>query len=1003
MPNTVIFARAQFVSAFLLLVGLIPRPAMAQPKPAARLSLSTAGDEANGASRFLRMTADGRHVVFASLASNLVAGDTNGVEDLFVRDRDTDRDGVFDEPGAVATVRINVSTGGAEADAHSLDVRLSADGRFVCFSTVAVTLVPGDTNGVIDVFVRDRDVDGDGVFDEADAVSTTRVSTGAGEVQGNGGSSDPRITPDGRYVVFGSAATNFSPLPTNGVTQIYRKDRLSGVLSLVSARPGGTPGDLGSTLGSVSDDGRIVVFRTDAHNLGMPDAAWSHVAVRDLSANTVVVLPFNATAAVSASAVAAPLLVTYPTAEPGVTPDGSTVYFGVATLGTVSPISFTSGTLFEYTVATGQIRQIANSLDRGLTGGGRYLLMATSEGSSFDSCGYASYQLAMYDRLHRTNAMLFRGLYTHAASSGSFDRVLLRVVALDTCPVGSPPTISYALFDRRFGSLVNLPDVRQGLLNETGSEVVFETGDSTILPPGADVNAVADVFAVDIDSRLDQDGDLLDDRWESATGLSYTSAAGANGATGDPDNDGLTNQQELQAGSHPRGSAARYLAEGAENAFFHTRLALANTGSTPATAVVRLLAQGGGVTPAFVSVPAMSRHTVDIADIAGLTAESFSFVVESDAPLVVDRTMSWDATGYGAHAERAVSAPSTTWFLAEGSTTGTFSLFYLLQNPNASAVTATVRYLRPEGAPIEKTYTLLANSRTTIPVNSEAPELASTDVSAAITADQPIFVERAMYLTRDGQPFAAGHDSAGVTAAGTSWFLAEGATGSFFDMFILIANPSSTDADVEIRYLLQGGQVLTKQYAVAANSRRTIWVDGEEFPGLGRVLANFSLSSTVTSLNSVPIVVERTMWFPGPEMTSRFWTEAHNSPGSTVAAPRWALAEGEIGGTALMRTYVLIANPSTSAARVRITLLPETGASTTAVLTVAAQSRETIDLAAPFALPPLAPPPRFGAIVESIAEGSFTVVPIVVERAMYWNAGETVWAAGTNALGTPIP
>ena len=74
-------------------------------------------------------------------------------------------------------------------------------------------------------------------------------------------------------------------------------------------------------------------------------------------------------------------------------------------------------------------------------------------------------------------------------------------------------------------------------------------------------------------------------------------------------------------------------------------------------------------------------------------------------------------------------------------------------------------------------------------MDGKVAELASTDVSAVITASAPIIVERAMYLNQPGQPFAAGHESAGVTAPATSWFLAEGATGPFFDLFVLIANP----------------------------------------------------------------------------------------------------------------------------------------------------------------------------------------------------------------------
>jgi hypothetical protein len=161
--------------------------------------------------------------------------------------------------------------------------------------------------------------------------------------------------------------------------------------------------------------------------------------------------------------------------------------------------------------------------------------------------------------------------------------------------------------------------------------------------------------------------------------------------------------------------------------------------------------------------------------------------------------MSWDWRGFGSHAETAIATPSTSWYLAEGATSGAFSLFYLLQNPASTATTATVRYLRPfRLPPIERTYSLAPDARLTIPVDGVAPELASTDVSAVVTSAQPIIVERAMYRDRPGQPFAAGHESAGVTAPATRWFLAEGATGAWFDLFILLANPSTQTAEVDI-------------------------------------------------------------------------------------------------------------------------------------------------------------------------------------------------------------
>ncbi len=127
--------------------------------------------------------------------------------------------------------------------------------------------------------------------------------------------------------------------------------------------------------------------------------------------------------------------------------------------------------------------------------------------------------------------------------------------------------------------------------------------------------------------------------------------------------------------------------------------------------------------------------------------------------------MTWDSTGYGSSAETAIEAPSTTWYLAEGSTGGAFDLFYLLENPGITPANVTVNYLRPAPlAPVVKTYVVAPASRRIIWVDQQGPELAQTDLSAKITSDQPILVERSMYFSTPSQPFAAGHEGAAVSA-----------------------------------------------------------------------------------------------------------------------------------------------------------------------------------------------------------------------------------------------
>lgn len=497
----------------------------------------------------------------------------------------------------------------------------------------------------------------------------------------------------------------------------------------------------------------------------------------------------------------------------------------------------------------------------------------------------------------------------------------------------------------------------------------------------------------------DEDCDGLPTTWERRLGLDHRSAAGADGAAADPDGDGLTNQQEFQAQSHPRGSFTRYFAEGATGAFFNAQVALANPGSQPVVVLLRFLTPQGLAASHAVTLRPNQRQTINPERLTGLANAAFATVVEADGPVVADRLMTWGGVGYGSHAETAIAAPSRSWYLAEGSTAGSFALFYLLQNPSLTdRATVRVRYLLPTGAPIEKTYTVEPNSRFNIWVNEEVFDgrgraLAATDVSAAIdvTSGPPIVVERAMYLTRGSELFSAGHESAGVTAPATTWFLAEGATGPYFDEFVLIANPGTQDARVEARYLLPDGTVYTSTHVVPAASRYNIWVDEEVIPGVGKALANTAVSVTLTSLNGVPIVVERAMWWPG---TPDQWTEAHNSPGATAAGPRWALAEGEVGGPLETDTYILVANVSARPGTIRVTLLFEDGTTTARDFQVAAQSRFNVSVRDEF---PAAEARRFGAVVESVG----APVDLVVERAMYSNAPGVIWAAGTNALAAP--
>jgi Tol biopolymer transport system component len=259
-----------------------------------RVSSTSTGGQSNGAALEPEISGDGTVVVFSSVATNLVPGDTNGRKDIFVRDL-----------GSGTTTRVNVGPSGVQANNTSSHASVSDDGGVVAFESLATNLVTRDTNGRADVFAR------------TGTSPVTRVSRPAGTGQANGRSAGAFVRGDGQVVVFSSVASNLVAGDTNGAEDIFRATLgTAGVTRVNLTNTDAQAGD-DANHPSISDDGRLIAFDSVANNYGVSDTnGVQDVYVRDLASNTTTLasvrgpsLPGNASSFLPVLAGTAPVVV----------------------------------------------------------------------------------------------------------------------------------------------------------------------------------------------------------------------------------------------------------------------------------------------------------------------------------------------------------------------------------------------------------------------------------------------------------------------------------------------------------------------------------------------------------------------------------------------------------------------------------------------------------------------------------------------------------------------
>jgi len=209
-----------------------------------RISKRSNGAEANGISQLPFISDSGRFVAFSSDATNLIGQDGNNVSDVFVHDRKKKK-----------TTRVSTRSNGVEANAISVGQGISADGRYVLFYSLASNLVSGDSNGAVDVFVKDRKTG-----------KTTRISRRSNGAQGNNASYLSTISPSGRYIGFLSVADNLVPNDSNAAADVFVHDRKSKKTVRASVATNGAQGNSSSHWPAVANNGSVA-FPSAATNL----------------------------------------------------------------------------------------------------------------------------------------------------------------------------------------------------------------------------------------------------------------------------------------------------------------------------------------------------------------------------------------------------------------------------------------------------------------------------------------------------------------------------------------------------------------------------------------------------------------------------------------------------------------------------------------------------------------------------------------------------------------
>jgi hypothetical protein len=410
-----------------------------------------------------------------------------------------------------------------------------------------------------------------------------------------------------------------------------------------------------------------------------------------------------------------------------------------------------------------------------------------------------------------------------------------------------------------------------------------------------------------------------------------------------------------------------YMPEGYTGQGFDTWALAMNPGDK--VAKIRMVFQTltGQVEGPLISAVPHSRVTVRVNDWVPYESHVSTMVTAIDgASIMSERAMYMYGTvdgKWGSHDSIGILTPSAEWCLPEGATYPGFDEWVLIQNPNNVPVQARVQFLGMGGVVDKLTVYIGATSRFTVHVNEFVPgsEISTRVESLTESGGEvlPVFAERAMYMaTADGKRGA--HDSIGLSASASEWYLPEGTTRPGFDEWVLVMNPGELATTVRATFLTPDGIGGTYEMVMPGNSRGTIHVN-DYLPGE-------DISTVVTSLDGAGILAERAMYIN----TADGKRGAHDSIGSYQTSTYWYLPEGTTRPG--FDVWVLVQNPNDVAAEVRVSLLGPDGTAAQTAFLMPAESRQTVHVN------DLVDNLDVSAVVECVGASP---VGILAERAMY--------------------